>query len=682
MARAVGTTNKENYLRKRQNGRRLWHLFWSLTKPFIFYAPGAKLNFLWVILLILIRSAFIVAFSFLSRDFWTALQHKDVASFWRLIRLFTFVLLCALPTLVWCDYAQQRLALKWRRWLTEKVVTDYFAQRNYYHLDQNEEKIDNPDQRISQDVESFTTTSLLFFYKVFRAVIDLFNFSAILFTINPQLFLVLIVYSSFGTAIAVLLGRRLINLNFHQLQKEADFRYALIRVRENAESIAFYRGENREKAEAFRRFFGAFINKIDLIVWTRNLNFFVESYTYLVEIIPLAIIAPLYFDGKIEMGVVSQAAQAFRHVLSDLSIIVNEFDQISAFSAGIDRLGELEEFMYQRFASADDSCTFIPPEAASEDDDFERDPIREKLETTHEKMNLHDTNILNGESIDDAAAVTLYGRQYALDNFRRLRQRHILGNLDASADNDAFDNAEAGRTKPQIDTTINPDDDIRITVNELTLVTPDVRQRVLFENVTFSMEVGEALLIAGPSGTGKSSLLRAIAGLWVDGRGSISRPSLSKMFFLPQKPYCTLGTLREQLVYPTPIHHGLSIPENDLITALDKANLAELPVRMGGLDILYDWANVLSLGEQQRLAFARLIVGKPALAILDECSSALDVATEQRLYAHLREMGITFISVGHRPTLVQYHDYILRLGGSLGNSFSLERIDDPLTQQM
>lgn len=643
--------------KQRQNPRRIVSLFLTLARPYWKYKPGAKLNFLWVIFLGFIRSIFSMVFSFISRDFWTALQHKDIDLFWKQIRLFTIVLLTALPLLVWYSYARERLSLRWREWHTEKLLGDYFAKRNYYDIDQGS-TVDNPDQRISQDVHAFTSTSLSLFMTIFLSIFDLAMFSYVLFSIYPKLFVVLILYSSMGTLIALLLGKRLINLNFLQLQKEADFRYSLTRVRENAESIAFYKGEQREKFEATRRFGSAVDNLVDVLIWSRNLAFFTTTYSHIIGILPLSIIAPMYFHGSIELGVVSQSQQAFSHILDDLSLIINEFDRLSEFSAGIDRLGELEEFIYSRFAEAEDRKMQLD----------EDQPIHIDENTTTQNISTPSDEYEPHSEVDRQFALA-YGRQEGIDRFRRLRKKKEL--TESGID---LLHAEETELDCFITTKITPNDEPSITVKNLTLMTPDKLHRVLFSDLSFKLNVGDRLLIVGPSGTGKSSALRALAGLWQYGHGTITRPALETMFFLPQKPYCTLGSLREQLVYPTPVTES-SASEIDLQEALEEVTLADLPERMGGLDEIRDWSNVLSLGEQQRLAFARLLVGKPKLAILDECSSALDIASENRLYTRLRESGTGYISVGHRPTLVQYHDFILRLQSG-GSSCTIEQITD------
>jgi vitamin B12/bleomycin/antimicrobial peptide transport system ATP-binding/permease protein len=202
-----------------------------------------------------------------------------------------------------------------------------------------------------------------------------------------------------------------------------------------------------------------------------------------------------------------------------------------------------------------------------------------------------------------------------------------------------------------------------IVVENLTLMTPDKQRRVLFEDLSLRLEHGERMLIVGPSGTGKSSFLRALSGLWSSGTGSIQRPTFRSMFFLPQKPYCTLGSLREQLVYPKKVSTAKKTDE-ELQEALDKVDLSLLPERMGGFDVIRSWSTVLSLGEQQRLAFARVLIGKPAMVVCDESSSALDLDAERRVYTELRNSGTAYISVGHRPSLVRYHDVLLRLGSS------------------
>jgi len=386
------------------------------------------------------------------------------------------------------------------------------------------------------------------------------SFAGILWAKSQLLVGVVLAYSLIGTLLTVLMGRRLVRLNYDQLRYEADFRYALVHVRDNAESIAFYRGEAQEVQRISGRFWQVLRNYNLLIGWQRNLSFLTTAYRYLPVVLPYLVLFPQYFSGKIQFGDMTQANFAFAQVYGALSLIVSQIEQITNFAAGVDRLAALTE-------------TMTADTAAPERIRFEEAP------------------------------------QMALE--------------------------------------------------DVTVLTPN-GQRTLVEHLSVHLPPEACLIIVGPSGVGKSSLLRAIAGLWQRGMGTIRRPALDTMLFLPQRPYMILGSLRVQLLYPA-IHHAIS--EAALRHVLEQVHLAELPERVGGWDVELDWADVLSLGEQQRLAFARLLLTQPQYAMLDEATSALDVQNEEHLYRLLQAAAITYVSVGHRPSVLQYHQHVLELTG-------------------
>ncbi|MEM8720421.1 MAG: ABC transporter ATP-binding protein/permease [Cyanobacteria bacterium P01_G01_bin.39] len=520
-----------------------------------------------------------VVISFTIRFIETALVDKNEATFWLFLGVYGGVFVIGTAIVVVYSYCQKLLGVYWREWLTNNIMQRYLQNRAYYQINA-QKQIDNPDQRIAEDISSFTRTSLSLLLSLLDAVITLVSFVGVLWAISSSLSLVLVGYALFGTVVTVVLGRRLIGLNYNQLQREADFRYGLIHLRDNAESIAFYGGESQEYESIGQRFTQAIRNYHVLIGWQRNLDFFTTGHNYFVRILPYLVVAPIYLAGNIDFGAISQATVAFFQIFGALTIIINQFDLLTAFAAGINRIAVFDETL---------------------------------------------TAIDQGQALQS-------------------------------------------ENRDTIDTTV----DSQLALEEVTLLTPN-RQQTLVADLSVAIEPDQSLAIVGESGAGKSSLLRAIAGLWNQGSGRIVRPSSDSMLFLPQKPYMILGTLRQQLLYP---HTDSNVADEVLYQTLQQVNLADLPDKVGGLDVELSWSDVLSLGEQQRLAFARLLLSQPNYAILDEATSALDVQNEKRLYELLQESETTIVSVGHRPSLLQYHQQVLQVKGQ--SQWELFDVDDYL----
>lgn len=546
--------------------RHLWLRFRKIAAPYWFGEEKWQARRLLVLLILLLlgQTGFAVLFNEQTGEFTSALAAKDIDRFWLSIQKSLGILIVGVPIFGFYYYVRDRLALHWRRWLTRDFLGEYFSHRAYYELNSSAD-IDNPDQRIAEDINTFTQRSLQFLMVLFGALLQLIAFSGVLWAISRELVAFLLIYAAAGTAVTLLVfGKILIGLNFYQLKREANFRFSLVRIRENAEAIAFYRGEGRESKQVGGYFNDIFENLSKLIGVQLKLNLFQFGYSFLTVVMPSAIIAERVISGELEVGRAIQAAGAFAAILSALTVIIDNFDNLSKFAAGIKRLDTFQKFLV------------------------------------------------------------------------------------------ASGGASSSESR-QIECVPGPD----LSVENLTLRTPN-RERTLLDNLSLSISPGHGLLIVGPSGCGKSSLLRAIAGLWHAGSGRIIGPESQEMLFLPQRPYMVQGSLREQLLYPNG-HIGRT--DEVLLAVLKQVNLPDLAAHFDGLDAELDWSKVLSVGEQQRVAFARVLLIGPRYAILDEATSALDIANEESLYEQLAATSTTLVSVGHRPSILKYHQQVLELSG-------------------
>lgn len=544
----------------------LWRRFLAMARPYWVGEERWRARGLQALLIVLLlaQTGFNLAFNEQSGELTSALAARDADRFWGAIHVYSVVLVLAVP--VWAAYyfVRDTLALRWRRWLTGHFLQRYLQGRAFYRLNAVD-GLDNPDQRIAEDINSFTGQSLYFLMIVLGAVIQLAAFSSVLWAISRTLVWFLIGYALVGTFFtAKVFGPRLIALNFRQLKKEADFRFGLVRLREHAEAVALHRGEAHEGGRLMQVFESAFQNLRQVLKWQLGLNLFQYGHSFLTLVLPSAILATQVLSGEIEVGRAVQAGGAFSAILSALAVIVEHFEGLSRFSAGVNRLHAFGDTLDQ-----------VPQGGPGQ------------IETRH---------------------------------------------------------------------------DSELALSALTLRTPG-GEHTLLRELNLVVPAGQGLAIVGPSGCGKSSLLRALAGLWTCGEGVVRRPAGHEIMFLPQQPYLPIGSLRQQLSYPDA---PSDLSDTELLQLLEQVQLPDLAERVGGLDAERDWAKWLSVGEQQRLAFARALLHHPRYLVLDEATSALDAANETALYRLLAPRSITPVSVSHRPALLAWHRQVLELDGRGG----------------
>ena len=508
------------------------------------------------------------------KGFYDVLQMYDVSSFWGLIQQFLLLMVLYVFLYTFAIYVQQMLQIKWRSWMTDGYLADWMRKQVYYRMKVLGSDTDNPDQRISEDISQFAELSLQLFVGFFKQFVTVIGFGVVLWNLSEVIMVPLgsmsfeihgyilwcsLLYAIVGTYLAHRVGRRLIGLSFEQQRFEADFRFSMMRARENSESIAFYDGEAVESSGFRSNFANVIRNYWGLMRQNKLLNFYASGYGQIAVIFPIFLVMPSYFSGALMLGGFMQAIGAFEQVQAALSYFVDSYATIAELVAVTQRLYGFTEHM--------------------------------------QAVSTLESDVSSQESAVDA-----------------------LG----------FEN--------------------------IMVQLPD--GRTLLQDCTLTLAAGSHTLITGPSGCGKSTLLRTTAGLWPFGHGTLKMPKGCQVFFLPQRPYLPMGSLRRAVYYPL-------VEQKDDTELRQILHLVGMDKVIDQLDVVDDWSRILSLGEQQRIAFARVLLMKPQWVFLDEATSALDEGWERTMYELLKKKlpATGFISVGHRSSLFVQHEEELHLTG-------------------
>jgi len=552
---------------------------WRLAAPYFFSEdrwPG-RILLAAVIAIQLALVAVDVVLNMWNARFFNALQDKNWDRFVSELLFFCVVAAIAIVLAVYQIYLNQWLQIRWRRWMTARYLGHWLDDANHYRMQLLGDAADNPDQRIAEDIRQFIDGGasgvgiLPIGIGLLGSVVTLASFITILWTLSADAPLHLfgaswdipgylvwaaLIYALLGTVATHLIGRPLIPLNFNQQRLEADFRFTLVRVRENSEQIALLEGEAAERDRLIERFSAIMANWMGIMSRTKQLTFLTAGYTQVSIVFPYVVVSPAYFFGNIPLGILTQTASAFSSVQSSLSFFITSYRSIAEWRAVIDRLAGFDASI-----AAGRQVTQTPPMVSV-------------------------TPRAGGKAVD---------------------------------------------------------------IEKLELNLPTGVPLVAAEDIDFP--AADRVLVTGPTGSGKSTLFRAMAGIWPFGSGTIVVPAGARVMMLPQRPYFPVGSLEGAISYP-------AVPGT-----FERSRLAEVLVAVGlpaltsRLTEHAHWNRMLSLGEQQRLALARAILFEPDYLFLDEATASLDEGSEATLYRLLQERlpRMAMISIGHRATLNAFH---------------------------
>jgi len=548
-------------------------VIWRLAVPYFRSEErwAARILLIFVIAAELAIVAINVLINQWNNRFYNALQDRDWDTFVSELLFFSMLAAAFIVLAVYQIYLRQWLEMRWRRWMTSQYLDHWLAGANHYRMQLLGDAADNPDQRIAEDIKLFIERGLEIGVGLLGAIVTLASFVFILWALSADAPLHLfgtdvaipgylvwaaLIYAFVGTALTHLIGWPLVGMHFQQQRYEADFRFNLVRARENSEQIALLDGERVEGDRLRARFGNVVTNWWSIMQRTKRLTFFTAGYAQAAVVFPFVVASPAYFSGKFQLGGLMQISNAFGEVQRSLSFFITVYRTLAEWRAVIDRLAGFNVAIL-----AAQKAATTPP------------------------------------------VVEVIARE--------------------------------GKPVVEID-----DLSLRLPTGAPLLTADDIH-----------VPHGDRVLVTGPTGSGKSTLFRAIAGIWPFGSGRVLVPAQAKLMMLPQRPYFPVASLAGAVSYPA--ERG-AFSEQRMAEVLRAVGLGALVERLGEEA---HWNRMLSPGEQQRLGIARAILHAPDYLFLDEATASLDEDSEAALYRllHERLKNTTFVSIGHRPTLNVFH---------------------------